>query len=118
VQVVLIDAVDALVVVLSRLQGLLVTVSIVAVMAAMGTQLTRGDFGRTIREYNLVSRWIVANLLAVPLFAILLGVVFGLPDSILIGLLLVAVAPADPSSRSSSLWQGRTLARPSDLLPP
>ena len=90
------DAVDALVFVLARLQGLLVTVSIVAVMAAMGTQLTRGDVRRTVREYNLISRWVVANLLAVPLFAVLLGVVFGLPSSIRIGLLLVAVAPGAP----------------------
>ena len=91
-----IDAADALVFVLSRLQGLLVTISLVAMMAAMGTQLTRGDIRRTIREYNLVSRWVVANLLAVPLFAVLLGVVFDLPRSIRVGLLLVAVAPGAP----------------------
>jgi BASS family bile acid:Na+ symporter len=90
------DAVDALVFVLGRLQGLLVTVSILAVMAAMGAQLTRGDVVRTIREYNLALRWTLANLLAVPLFAVLLGVVFGLPSSIRIGLLLVAVAPGAP----------------------
>lgn len=90
------DAVDALVFVLGRFQGLLVTISIVAVMAAMGTQLTRGDVRRTVREYNLISRWVVANLLAVPLFAVLLGIVFGLPSSIRIGLLLVAVAPGAP----------------------
>jgi BASS family bile acid:Na+ symporter len=91
-----VDAAEALVFVLSSLQGLLVTVSIVAMMAAMGTQLTRGDVRRTIREYNLVTRWVAANLLAVPLFAVLLGVVFGLPSSIRIGLLLVAVAPGAP----------------------
>jgi BASS family bile acid:Na+ symporter len=90
------DAIDALVFVLSRLQGLLVTVSIVAVMAAMGTQLTRGDVTRTVRDYNLVSRWVLANLLAVPLFAILFGIVFGLPRSVRVGLLLVAVAPGAP----------------------
>ncbi|MFC6976674.1 bile acid:sodium symporter family protein [Halomicroarcula sp. GCM10025709] len=90
------DAVDALGFVLGRLQGLLATVSIVAVMAAMGTQLTRGDVRRTIREYNLVSRWVLANLLAVPLFAVLLGAVFALPNSIRVGLLLVAVAPGAP----------------------
>lgn len=90
------DAVDALVLVLGRLQGLLVTVSLVAVMAAMGTQLTRGDVARTIREYNLVARWVLANLLAVPLFAVVLGVVFDIPDPIRIGLLLVAVAPGAP----------------------
>ncbi|MFB6131594.1 MAG: hypothetical protein ABEJ28_12325 [Salinigranum sp.] len=72
------------------------TVSIVATMAALGTQLTRGDVSWTVREYNIVSRWVLANLLAVPLFAVLLGAVFGLPDSILVGLLLVAVAPGAP----------------------
>jgi BASS family bile acid:Na+ symporter len=87
---------DALVAVLARLQGLLVTVSIVAVMTAMGAQLTRGDVVRTIREYNLSIRWILANLLAVPLFAALVGVVFGLPGPVRIGLLLVAVAPGAP----------------------
>ena len=90
------ETLDALVFVLSRLQGLLVTISILAVMAAMGTQLTRGDVRRTIREYNLVLRWVLANLLAVPLFAVILGVVFALPNSIRIGLLLVAVAPGAP----------------------
>ena len=88
--------IDALAIVLARLQGLLVTVSIVAMMAAMGTQLTRGDVRRTIRESNLVARWVLANLLAVPLFAIVLGTLLGLPDAILIGLLLVAVAPGAP----------------------
>jgi len=90
------DAIEALATVLSSLQGLLVTVSIVAQMTAMGTQLTRGDVRRTIQEYNLVLRWVLANLLAVPLFAVLLGVVFGLPSSIRLGLLLVAVAPGAP----------------------
>ncbi|MFC7226470.1 hypothetical protein N0B31_03570 [Salinirubellus salinus] len=88
--------VDALFLVLGRLQGLLVVISIVCIMAAMGTQLTRGDVLRTIREYALVTRWLVANLLAVPLFALVLGVVFGLPEPILVGLLLVAVAPGAP----------------------
>lgn len=90
------EPIDALVFVLGRLQGFLTTVSIVAVMAAMGTQLTRGDVVRTIREYNLVTRWILANLLVVPLFAVLLGVGFGLPQSIQLGLLLVAIAPGAP----------------------
>jgi BASS family bile acid:Na+ symporter len=88
--------VDALFLVLGRLQGLLVVVSIVCIMAAMGTQLTRGDVLRTVREYALVTRWLVANLLAVPLFALVLGVVFGLSEPILVGLLLVAVAPGAP----------------------
>ena len=96
VQVAPSETLDALVFVLSRLQGLLVTISILAVMAAMGTQLTRGDVHRTIREYNLVLRWVLANLLAVPLFAVILSVVFALPSSIRIGLLLVAVAPGAP----------------------
>ena len=95
-QVGVVDSLDALTSVLGAFQGLLVTVSIVAMMAAMGTRLTRGDVRRTIREYNLVARWILANLLAVPLFAVLLGVVFGLPSPIRIGLLLVAVAPGAP----------------------
>ncbi|WP_277556066.1 hypothetical protein [Halobaculum limi] len=69
----MIDFVDALVFVLSRLQGLFVTVSIVSLMAALGTRLTQGDVVGTIRQYNLISRWALANLLAVPLFALLLG---------------------------------------------
>jgi BASS family bile acid:Na+ symporter len=90
------DVVEALVAVLSSLQGLLISISIVAMMSAMGTRLTRGDVGKTIREYNLVTRWLVANLIAVPLFAIVLGVVFDLSNPIRIGLLLVAVAPGAP----------------------
>lgn len=89
-------AIEALLTVLTSLQGLLVTVSMVAVMTAMGAQLTRGDVRKTILEYNLVLRWVLANLLAVPLFAVLLGVAFDLPRPILIGLLLVAVAPGAP----------------------
>lgn len=89
-------AIEALSAVLTSLQGFLVVVSLVAMMAAMGTRLTRGDVRRTVREYNLVSRWVLANLLAVPLFAVLLGVVFGLPNPILLGLLLVALAPGAP----------------------
>jgi BASS family bile acid:Na+ symporter len=90
------DAVDVLTTVLASLQGVLVTVSLVAMMTSMGAKLTRGDVRRTIREYNLVSRWVLANLLAVPLFGALLGVVFGLSDSIFVALLLVGVAPGAP----------------------
>ncbi len=90
------DLVDALVTVLTSVQGILVTISLVSMLTAFGMQLTRGDVRRTTREYNLVARWILANLLAVPLFAALLGAVIGLPDSILVALLLVAVAPGAP----------------------
>jgi len=90
------DGVEVLGTVLTSVQGVLVTVSLVAMMTAMGAKLTRGDVRRTIREYNLVLRWILANLIAVPLFGILLGVVFGLPDSVIVGLLLVGVAPGAP----------------------
>ncbi|MFC7133066.1 MULTISPECIES: bile acid:sodium symporter family protein [Salinibaculum] len=88
--------VDAVLTALTSLQGTLVAVSLVAMMAAMGTQLTQGDVRRTIRESNLVARWILANLLAVPLFAVLLGILFNLPDPSLVALLLVAIAPGAP----------------------
>ena len=88
--------VDALLTALTSLQGVLVSISLVAMMAAMGTQLTQGDIRKTIRESNLVARWILANLLAVPLFAILVGVLFNLSDPTLVALLLVAIAPGAP----------------------
>ena len=88
--------IDVLAAVLSRLQGILVTVSIVTMMAAMGTRMTPGDVRRTTREYNLVSRWVLANLVVVPLFAVFFSAVFGIGESILLGLLLVAVAPGAP----------------------
>ncbi|WP_440991783.1 bile acid:sodium symporter family protein [Haloarchaeobius baliensis] len=90
------EPIEALVIVLESLQGVLVVVSLVAMMTALGTRLTRGDVGRTIREYRLVLRWVFANLLAVPVFAVLLGRIVGLPRSLYIGLLLVAVAPGAP----------------------
>lgn len=89
-------ALSVLVDALLTVQGLLVAVSLVAMMTAMGTQLSRGDILRTTREYNLVARWVVANMLFVPLFALLFGGVFGLSTSLLVGLLLVAVAPGAP----------------------
>ena len=65
-------------------------------MAQFGIQLTVGELRQTTREYNLVSRWLVANLLFLPLAATLFGVVFQLPRPLLLTLVLVAVAPGAP----------------------
>ena len=81
---------------LGSVQGLLVALFLVATMAGIGLRLTRGDVSETLRSTNQIARWLLANLLAVPLFAVLLGLVFDLSEPVLIGLLLVAVAPAAP----------------------
>ena len=81
---------------LVSVQGLLVALFLVATMAGIGLRLTRGDVSETLRSTNQIARWLLANLLAVPLFAVLLGLVFDLSEPVLIGLLLVAVAPAAP----------------------
>lgn len=79
-----------------RVQGIAAVVSLAALMATFGIQLTRGDLRQATREYNLIGRWLVANLLFLPLAALLFGVVFDLPQPILLALVLVAVAPGAP----------------------
>ncbi|MFC7228702.1 bile acid:sodium symporter [Salinirubellus salinus] len=81
---------------LLTVQGIAATVGLAALMAQFGIQLTVGDLRQTTREYNLVSRWLVANLLFLPLVAALFGVVFQLPRPLLLTLVLVAVAPGAP----------------------
>ncbi|WP_416841358.1 bile acid:sodium symporter family protein [Haloferax sp. DFSO52] len=81
---------------LGTLQGIFVTVFMAGTMAVVGMQLTRGDVFQTVRSYNLLARWLLANVIAVPLFAIFLWFVFGFSESLLIGLILVAVAPGAP----------------------
>lgn len=77
-------------------RGFAATVGLAALMAQFGIQLTVGDLRQTTREYNLVSRWLVANLVFLPLTAILFGVAFGLQKPLLLTLVLVAVAPGAP----------------------
>jgi BASS family bile acid:Na+ symporter len=81
---------------LLSVQGVAVTVGLAALMAQFGVQLTTGDLRRTTREYNLVGRWLVANLLFLPLAAVLFAVAFRLPKPLLLALVLVAVAPGAP----------------------
>jgi BASS family bile acid:Na+ symporter len=89
-------SVDVLATVLGTLQGILVTVFLVATMTAVGLQLTRGDVLETIRSYNLLGRWLLSNVVAIPLFALVLGLLFELSDPVLTGLVLVSVAPGAP----------------------
>lgn len=87
---------ELLVSLLLSVQGLAATVGLAALMAQFGIQLTSGDLRQTTREYNLVVRWLLANLVFLPLTAVLFGVVFGLSRPFLLVLVLVAVAPGAP----------------------
>lgn len=82
--------------VLRSIQGIAATTALAALMAQFGVQLTKGDIYRTVREYNLVGRWLLANLIFVPLLAVLFGAVFTLSQPFLLTLVLVAVAPGAP----------------------
>jgi BASS family bile acid:Na+ symporter len=77
-------------------QGIAATVGLAALMAQFGVRLTLGDLRRTTREYTLALRWLVANLLFLPLAAVLFGAAFRLPKPLLLALLLVAAAPGAP----------------------
>ncbi|KTG13393.1 hypothetical protein AUR66_19430 [Haloferax profundi] len=65
-------------------------------MAVVGFQLTRGDVSETVRSYNLLARWLLANMVAVPLFAVVMWLVFDLSDPLLTGLVLISFAPGAP----------------------
>ncbi|KTG13389.1 hypothetical protein AUR66_19450 [Haloferax profundi] len=81
---------------LTNLKDVAVVVFLAGTMVAMGSRLSPGDVTKITREYNLVARWFLANMLAVPVFAMLLGVVFSLSRPVLLSLLLVSVAPGAP----------------------
>ncbi|KAB1190692.1 MULTISPECIES: bile acid:sodium symporter family protein [Haloferax] len=96
IPIVVTGTVDTLTQILGTLQGIFVTVFMAGTMAVVGMQLTRGDVSQTVRSYNLLGRWLLANVIGVPLFAVALWLVFDIVDPLLTALILVAIAPGAP----------------------
>lgn len=69
---------------------------LVSLMLQSGLQLDRSRLSGVLKEYGLLLRAVVANVIAVPLFAFLLVRFMHLEPYIAIGILLMAMAPGVP----------------------
>lgn len=72
---------------------LLLRTGIVVIMISMGLQITGGQIWNTLRQRRLMSRALLANLLFLPLAALILTRLVAMPDEIATGFLIASVAP-------------------------
>jgi BASS family bile acid:Na+ symporter len=66
---------------------------VVGIMLAIGLQVTGGQLLALTRQSALLGRALLANLVLVPLLALLVTNVLTLPEAVAAGIMLVAVAP-------------------------
>lgn len=71
-------------------------VAIVALMFLAGLRAAPGSILTTLRDWPLIVRALVANVVLVPIFAIVLVRAFSLPTPIAVGIILMALAPGIP----------------------
>lgn len=77
-------------------QNLVVIVLLVSLMLQTGLSLNWENFRSALGNYGLLGRALLANVILVPLFALLVVRAFGLEEYIAIGILLMAIAPGVP----------------------
>jgi BASS family bile acid:Na+ symporter len=81
---------------LDRLTNLLVTITLIEMMVAIGLRVTFADLARIAADWRLIARAAVANYLLVPLLAVVLLVVFDANPMVAAGFLVLAVCPGAP----------------------
>ena len=81
---------------LDRLVNILVTITLIEMMALIGLRVTFADLGRVARNWRLVGRAAVANYVLVPAVAVGLLVWFEANPMVAAGFLILAVCPGAP----------------------
>jgi BASS family bile acid:Na+ symporter len=79
-----------------QLTNVLVTVTLVEMMAATGLGVTFGDLARVARDGRLVARAALANYVLVPAATVGLLLLFGAQPLVAVGFLILAVCPGAP----------------------
>ena len=74
----------------------LIQFSIVVTMVSVGMQVTGAQIIGTVSNSGLMARALLANLIILPLVAVLLVWMFSVPQGLAIGFLLVAASPGAP----------------------
>jgi BASS family bile acid:Na+ symporter len=91
------------------LKAVLLPLGLILIMFGMGLGLTAGDFKRVIFSPKAKLVGLAMQLLALPLLAYSLAVLFRLPGELATGLMLVAACPGGPTSNIiSHLSRGDT----------
>ncbi|MGE0180009.1 MAG: bile acid:sodium symporter family protein [Sphingomonas sp.] len=79
---------------------MLVPVGLMLIMFSMGLTLQLRDFGLVLKSGRLVGAGLVGQLVALPLLALAIGMLFRLPPQIALGLFIVAICPAGTTSNA------------------
>jgi BASS family bile acid:Na+ symporter len=79
-----------------QLTNVLVTVTLIEMMAATGLGVTFGDLARVARDWRLVVRAVLANYVLVPAATVGLLLLFGAQPMVAAGFLILAVCPGAP----------------------
>jgi bile acid:Na+ symporter, BASS family len=79
-----------------QLTNVLVTVTLIEMMAATGLGVTFGDLARVARDWRLVVRAVLANYVLVPAATVGLLLLFGAQPTVAVGFLILAVCPGAP----------------------
>jgi BASS family bile acid:Na+ symporter len=79
-----------------QLTNVLVTVTLIEMMAATGLDVTFGDLAHVARDWRLVVRAALANYVLVPAATVGLLFLFGAQPMVAVGFLVLAVCPGAP----------------------
>jgi len=82
----------------ARYEHILAAAQLVTAMAGMGATLRIADFVEVVRVPRGILGGLATQLVAIPLLALLVGVLFELPAGLAVGLLIVAAAPGGTMS--------------------
>ena len=88
----------------------LVPLTLALIMFSMGLSLTMADFNRLLMQPRAALVGLMCQLLLLPLTAYLVAIVFQLPATLLLGLLLVALCPGGVTSNLASKHAGGDVA--------
>jgi BASS family bile acid:Na+ symporter len=81
---------------IDRLINLLVTITLIEMMVAIGLGVSFADLAGVARNWRLVARAALANYVCVPAATLALLLLFGSPPMIAAGFLILAVCPGAP----------------------
>ena len=76
--------------------NIIVLVFVISTMLSMGLGITTKQLKDTLTNYRLIGFGLVINIIIVPLGAWLLTLIMPMPNDVLIGFLIIAMAPAAP----------------------
>jgi len=77
-----------------------VPVGLMLIMFSMGLTLRLGDFGQVFRDGRAPLAGLAGQLLAMPLLGLAIGILFGLPPELALGVFILGICPAGTTSNA------------------